>query len=108
MTSGNCRGFCAVGPTVIILPAGILYCRVRPEDVSEIVEKTLIGGEVVERLRYPGVARAAGPAAVQGRAVLQSAGADRPAQLRRRRSREHRGVHRPRRLPRAGQGRSPR
>ena len=33
-------------------PEGIVYQHVRVEDVAEIVEKTVLGGEVVERLLY--------------------------------------------------------
>lgn len=50
-TSG-CHGFCQKGPLVCVEPQGILYTRVRPEDVEEIVEKTIIAGEPVERLLY--------------------------------------------------------
>ena len=41
-----------MGPLVSVLPDGILYTKVRSEDVAEIVEKTLAGREVVERLLY--------------------------------------------------------
>ena len=52
VTTMGCRGFCAVGPVVIILPQGILYCRVTPADVQAIVEETLVKGIVVDRLLY--------------------------------------------------------
>ncbi|MBC7223949.1 MAG: NAD(P)H-dependent oxidoreductase subunit E, partial [Anaerolineae bacterium] len=48
----GCRGFCAMGPVVMIYPEGIFYCQVRPEDVPEVVEETLLKGRVVERLAY--------------------------------------------------------
>jgi len=48
----GCRGFCAMGPVMIIYPEGIFYCQVQAEDVPEIVEETLIKGRVVERLTY--------------------------------------------------------
>jgi NADH-quinone oxidoreductase subunit F len=51
-TKSGCQGFCQVGPLVAIEPDGILYVKVRESDVAEIVEKTLIRGEVVERLLY--------------------------------------------------------
>jgi len=35
-----------------VVPDGILYTKVRGEDVAEIVEQTLAGGQVVERLLY--------------------------------------------------------
>src|ERR1035441_1496059 len=46
----NCRGLCIAGPTVTLLPRGILYCRVKPEDAAEIVEETLVEGRVISRL----------------------------------------------------------
>ncbi|MEA3407766.1 MAG: FAD-dependent oxidoreductase [Chloroflexota bacterium] len=48
----GCRGFCAMGPVVIIYPKGILYCQVQASDVEEIVEETLVKGRVVEWLTY--------------------------------------------------------
>ena len=48
----GCFGFCSQGPFVKIYPEDTLYRLVKIEDVSEIVEKDLIGGEVVERLLY--------------------------------------------------------
>jgi len=52
----GCRGLCAKGPVMDIYPGGIFYCHVQAEDVPEIVEKTLVKGEVVERLTYEDVA----------------------------------------------------
>lgn len=52
----GCRGLCAKGPVMDIYPGGIFYCHVQAEDVTEIVEKTLVKGEVVERLTYEDVA----------------------------------------------------
>ncbi|MGC9333542.1 MAG: FAD-dependent oxidoreductase [Anaerolineae bacterium] len=48
----DCRGFCDMGPIVIVYPEGILYCRVRAEDVPVVVEETLINGRIVDRLTY--------------------------------------------------------
>ena len=48
----GCQGFCSRGPLVLIRPAGLFYQRVQPKDVAEIVEKTLVKGEYVERLLY--------------------------------------------------------
>ncbi|HSA23774.1 MAG TPA: NADH-quinone oxidoreductase subunit F, partial [Myxococcota bacterium] len=44
--------FCERGPLVLFFPEGRLYQRVKPEDVEEIVTRTLLGGEVLERLLY--------------------------------------------------------
>src|SRR5512139_3873883 len=48
----GCRGFCAMGPVMIIYPDGIFYCQVKQEDIPFLVEETLLKGRVVERLTY--------------------------------------------------------
>ncbi len=48
----GCHGFCEMGPLVRIEPEGWLYTKVRTDDVQEIVEKTILGGEFIERLGY--------------------------------------------------------
>ena len=48
----GCFGFCSQGPFVKIFPEDTLYRGVQVADVEEIVEKDLIGGEIVERLLY--------------------------------------------------------
>lgn len=48
----GCQGLCELGPLVRILPDDISYIRVKAKDVAEIVEKTLLKGELVERLLY--------------------------------------------------------
>ena len=48
----GCLGFCQGGPMLLLFPEGIVYQHVRVEDVPEIVAKTVLGGEVVERLLY--------------------------------------------------------
>lgn len=48
----GCHGFCEMGPLVHIEPLGIMYIHVKPEDCHEILEKTVLGGEIIERLVY--------------------------------------------------------
>jgi len=48
----GCRGFCAMGPVMIIYPEGIFYCQVQPRDVQTIVEETLVKGRIIGRLTY--------------------------------------------------------
>jgi NADH-quinone oxidoreductase subunit F len=48
----GCHGFCEKGPLVVIRPQGIFYPRVKVEDVPEIVARTVMGGEVIDRLLY--------------------------------------------------------
>ena len=50
LSMSGCRGFCAQGPLVSV--GDIFYTKVKPEDVPEIVEKTLLKGEVIDRLLY--------------------------------------------------------
>jgi NADH-quinone oxidoreductase subunit F len=52
ISKSGCQGFCQMGPLVHIEPDGILYTKVKPADVKEIVEKTLLGGELIHRLLY--------------------------------------------------------
>ncbi len=48
----GCFGFCSQGPFVKIYPEDTLYRLVHVEDVKEIWEKDIMGGEIVERLLY--------------------------------------------------------
>jgi NADH:ubiquinone oxidoreductase subunit F (NADH-binding)/(2Fe-2S) ferredoxin/Pyruvate/2-oxoacid:ferredoxin oxidoreductase delta subunit len=48
----GCHGFCERGPIVVIEPAEICYLQVSPDDVAEIIETTVIGGDVIQRLLY--------------------------------------------------------
>ena len=48
----GCFGFCSQGPFCKIFPEDTLYRMVSLGDVEEIIEKDIIGGEVVERLLY--------------------------------------------------------
>jgi len=48
----GCPGFCERGPVVVIYPEEICYLQVKPEDVEEIVTKTIKEKQVVERLLY--------------------------------------------------------
>lgn len=48
----GCHGFCEQGPVLVIHPERIFYVRVMPEDVPEILERSVLRGEVVERLVY--------------------------------------------------------
>ncbi len=48
----GCHGFCEQGPLVVIRPSGIMYAHVAAKDVPEIVERTIIGGEIIDRLLY--------------------------------------------------------
>ena len=48
----GCHGFCEIEPVVVIYPERILYQRVTPADVPEIIHETLVNNRIVERLLY--------------------------------------------------------
>lgn len=48
----GCHGFCEMGPLVRIEPEGILYTKVKLDDCQEIVDKTIVNNEIVDRLLY--------------------------------------------------------
>ena len=48
----GCFGFCSQGPFVKIMPDNIVYRGVKAEDAKEILEKTVVGKEIIERLLY--------------------------------------------------------
>jgi NADH-quinone oxidoreductase subunit F len=50
--STGCHGFCERGPLVALHPSGILYTKVKPKQVEQIVEETVIGGEIIQGLLY--------------------------------------------------------
>lgn len=52
VNSTGCHGFCEHGPLVSVEPGNIFYQKVRPEDVPEIVEETILKGNVVKHLLY--------------------------------------------------------
>lgn len=58
--AAGCLDQCARGPTVVVYPEGVWYGGVTPEDVPEIIEQHLLGGEVVERLVLKDVPPVAG------------------------------------------------
>ena len=48
----GCHGFCEMGPLMRIEPMGLLYIKVQVEDCEEIIEKTILNDEVIDRLVY--------------------------------------------------------
>jgi NADH-quinone oxidoreductase subunit F len=52
LSKSGCQGFCQMGPLVTIMPEGTLYTKVKVEDVEEIVNETLVHGNLVDRLLY--------------------------------------------------------
>ena len=48
----GCHGFCERGPLVVVHPEGIFYQKVSREDVAEIISRTAVQGEILDRLLY--------------------------------------------------------
>jgi len=51
--NAGCLDQCEHGVAVVVYPEQVWYGNVTPEDIPEIVERHLIGGEVVARLLIP-------------------------------------------------------
>lgn len=52
LKKSGCHGFCEMGPLLRIEPMGLLYIKVKIDDCEEILEKSIIRNEVIERLVY--------------------------------------------------------
>lgn len=48
----GCIGICEVGPRMTVLPDGIFYCKLKPEDMKKIVKKHLLEDRIVEECCY--------------------------------------------------------
>jgi NADH:ubiquinone oxidoreductase subunit F (NADH-binding)/(2Fe-2S) ferredoxin len=48
----GCLGFCEKGPRIVVYPEEVFYFKVKATDVPEIVSKTLINKQIIERLLY--------------------------------------------------------
>jgi (2Fe-2S) ferredoxin len=51
--NAGCLDQCEHGVSVVVYPEQVWYGKVTVDDVPEIVDKHLIGGQVVERLLQP-------------------------------------------------------
>ncbi|HJT21981.1 MAG TPA: (2Fe-2S) ferredoxin domain-containing protein [Nitrospira sp.] len=49
----GCLDHCALGPSVVIYPEGVWYSVKTEADVTEIMERHIVNGEVVTRLLMP-------------------------------------------------------
>jgi (2Fe-2S) ferredoxin len=51
INQAGCLDRCAEGPLLVVYPEGVWYTYVDTSDIDEIVERHLVKGEVVERLK---------------------------------------------------------
>ena len=56
IVESGCHGKCSGAPLIRLEPWGFYYGKVKPEDVDEIVTKTIIGNEKIDRL-FTGTSR---------------------------------------------------
>jgi (2Fe-2S) ferredoxin len=59
--NAGCLDQCEHGVAVVVYPEQVWYGRVTPDDIPEIVDRHLIGGEVVTRLLIPDQPQLAAP-----------------------------------------------
>jgi (2Fe-2S) ferredoxin len=51
--NAGCLDACEHGVSMVVYPEGIWYGRVTTNDVSEIIDRTIVNGEVIQRLLIP-------------------------------------------------------
>lgn len=51
INKAGCLGRCDVGPVLVVYPDAVWYTYVDEEDIDDIVNTHLIGGQTVERLK---------------------------------------------------------
>jgi len=50
INTAGCLDRCEMGPVIVVYPESVWYTYVDTEDLDEILERHLLGGELVERL----------------------------------------------------------
>ena len=63
LKSTGCHGFCEKGPAVVIHPDRFFYPGVKPDDVAEILERTVMAGEAAQKAAQDVKGQLAGVAA---------------------------------------------
>jgi len=51
MNKAGCLDRCEEGPVIVVYPEGVWYTYVDQHDIDEIIDRHIVGGEIVERLR---------------------------------------------------------
>jgi len=53
VNKAGCLDACESGVSAVMYPQGVWYRGITMDDVDEIVQRTLIGGEIIDRLVMP-------------------------------------------------------
>ncbi len=53
INKAGCLDRCDDGPVLVVYPGDVWYTYVDKEDIDEIIQRHLVKGEIVERLRLP-------------------------------------------------------
>ena len=51
-TFTGCMGLCALGPVMVVEPEGVFYVKVTPQMAREIVDRHILGGQIVEEYTF--------------------------------------------------------
>lgn len=51
VNNAGCLDRCEEGPVIVVYPEGVWYRYVDKQDVDEIIDRHLLGGQIVERLK---------------------------------------------------------
>ena len=53
VNKAGCLDRCDEGPCMVVYPEAVWYTYVDERDIDEIIDRHLVGGTIVERLRLP-------------------------------------------------------
>ena len=51
INKAGCLDRCEEGPVLVVYPEAVWYTYVDRSDIDEIIDRHIVGGEIVERLR---------------------------------------------------------
>ncbi len=53
INASGCLDRCELGPTMVVYPDGVWYSCKTEQDVEEVIQQHIMGGEAVERVKLP-------------------------------------------------------